>query len=145
MEPRPAYLVKQGRREALDTVRRAVAQPGDPVVSDDNPLGLPLDANGQVPTLKLVTLQENRGLERHVQCNDFCRFLANREEYVQAFNRLPQPHQIEALLLQEEWKDQPDIVKKHYLRHPDYRWFRALQRAISEDRVDNTIKREATL
>ena len=120
MEPPMAHVVKQGRRDALDAVRRAVAQPGDPVVSDDNPLGLPLDANGQVPTLRLVTLQGNGDLERRVQCNDFCRFLANREEYVQAFNRLPQPQQIAALLLQEEWKDQPDIVKECYLRAPDY-------------------------
>ena len=44
MEPPPAYVVEQGRWEGLDTVRRAVAQPGDPVVNDNNPLELPLDA-----------------------------------------------------------------------------------------------------
>ena len=53
MELPLAYMVKQRRREALDAIRSAIAQPGDPVVSDDNSLGLPLDANGQVPTLRL--------------------------------------------------------------------------------------------
>ena len=46
MEPPPADVIEQGRREALDGVRRAVAPPGDPVVNDNNSLGLPLDANG---------------------------------------------------------------------------------------------------
>ena len=56
MEPPLADMIEQGRWEALDAVRRAVAQPGDPVVDNDNPLGLPLDANGRAPTLRLVTL-----------------------------------------------------------------------------------------
>ena len=63
MEPPLAYVVEQGRWKALDAVRRAVAQPGDPVVSDNNPLGLPLDENGQVPTLRLATLQ-GKGAQR---------------------------------------------------------------------------------
>ena len=34
------------RKDALDAVRRAVASPSNPVASDSNPLGLPLDADG---------------------------------------------------------------------------------------------------
>ena len=56
IESPSAYMVKQGRKDALDTVRRAVASLRNPVVSDSNPLGLPLDSNSQAPTLRLVTL-----------------------------------------------------------------------------------------
>ena len=115
MEPLPADVIEQGRREALDAVRRAVAPPGDPVVNDDNPLGLPLDENGQAPTLKIVIIPGNKAPERIVWCNNLCRFLANREEYIQAFNQLPQHHQIAVILIQEDWEDQPDITKDRYL------------------------------
>ena len=57
MEPPPADGIEQGRREALNTVRRVMAQPGDPVIDNNNPLGLPLDANGQAPMLRIVTPQ----------------------------------------------------------------------------------------
>ena len=60
MEPLPAYMVEQGRQDALDAVRRAVASPRNPVASDDNPLGLPLDADGQAATLRLVTIKETK-------------------------------------------------------------------------------------
>ena len=56
MEPPPADVIEQGRREALDAVRRAIAPPGESVVDDDNPLGLPLDENGRAPKLKIVTI-----------------------------------------------------------------------------------------
>ena len=46
IESPPAYMVEQGRQDALDTVRRTVASPRNPVASDNNPLGLPLDADG---------------------------------------------------------------------------------------------------
>ena len=59
MEPPPDDIIEQEKREALDAVRRAVAQPGVPVVSDNNPLGLPLDANSRAPRLRIVTLPGN--------------------------------------------------------------------------------------
>ena len=64
MEPPPAYVVEQGRREALDAVRRHMAQPRDPVVDDHNPLGLPLDDNGRAPKLKIVTIPGDEAPER---------------------------------------------------------------------------------
>ena len=72
MEPPPAYVVEQGRQEALDTVRRHMAQPGDPVVYDDNPLRLPLDENGRAPKLKIVTIPGDEAPERIARCNNLC-------------------------------------------------------------------------
>ena len=85
-----AQVIEQERQAVIDVVRRTVAPQGDPMVSDSNPLGLPLDSNGQAPTLRLVTIQGDEVRERRMQCNAFCTFLANRPEYVQAFNRLLQ-------------------------------------------------------
>ena len=120
MEPLPANMIEQGRREALNAVRRAIAQQGDPVVNNDNPLGLPLDENGRAPTLRIVRLPQNEAQERIIWCNNLCQFLANREEYVKAFNRLPQHHQMAVILIQEDWEDQPDIAKDCYLRALEY-------------------------
>ena len=64
---------------------------------------------------------------------------------MQAFNSLPQQHQIAVLLLQEEWEDRPHLVKEWFLRAPIPQRYKALQRATSDDGVENTIKREATL
>ena len=122
----PAHLVEQGRQDTLDAVRMAVAPPGDPVASDSNPLGLPLDADSQAAMLRLVTIQGDEMRERRVQCNTFCTFLANREEYMQAFNSLPQQHQIAVLLLQEEWGDRPHLVKERFLRAPIPQRYKAL-------------------
>ena len=105
MEPPPTDVIEQGRQEALDTVRRDVALQGEPVVDNENPLGLPLDENGRPSKLKIVTIPRDKALERFVRCNNLCRFLANREEYIQAFNQLPQHHQIAMVLIQEDWED----------------------------------------
>ena len=51
----------------LNAVRRTVAPPGDPLASDSNPLGLPLDANGQATTLRLVTIQGDEERERRIR------------------------------------------------------------------------------
>ena len=85
-----AQVIEQERQAVIDVVRTLVTPQGDPMVSDSNPLGLPLDTNGQAPTLRLVTIQGDEVRERRIQCNAFCAFLANRPEYVQAFNSLPQ-------------------------------------------------------
>ena len=79
-------MIEQGKQEALNAVRRAVALPGEPVVDNDNPLGLPLDENGRAPKLKIVTIPGDKAQERIARCNNLCRFLANREEYIQVFN-----------------------------------------------------------
>ena len=116
LEPPPADVIEQERRKAIDTVRRAMAQPGVPMANKDNLLGLPLGADGQAPTLKIVALEGEGAKVRRVLCKRFCNFLATWEEYVQVFNQFPQHQQIAAILMQEEWEDQPNIVKDHYLR-----------------------------
>ena len=60
MEAPPAYMVKQGRQDALATIRRTIASPRIPVVSDSNPLGLPWDADGQPAKPRLVTIQGDK-------------------------------------------------------------------------------------
>ena len=100
--PPSPEVVAQERWEALDTVRRTMAHPGLPLASDNNPLGLPLDADGQVPTLR-ITAPEGEGVKaRNTQCTSFCEFLNSQEGYVQAFNRLLQYKQKVAILIQEE-------------------------------------------
>ena len=118
LETPPAHVIQQGRQDAITTVRRTVASPRIPAVSDSNPLGLPWDADGQPAKPRLVTIQGDEMQERHVRYNTFCTFLVNREEYVQAFNSLPQQHQIAVLLLQEEWEDRPHLVKERFLWAP---------------------------
>ena len=84
--PPSPEVVAQERREALDAVRRIMANQGLLLASADNPLGLPLNANGQVPTLRIMA-PEGEGIEvRDTQCTNFCRFLGSQEGYVQAFN-----------------------------------------------------------
>ena len=80
IESPPDDVIEQERREALNTVRRAVAQPGVPVANEDNPLGLPLGADGQAPTLRIVAPEGEGAQARRVLCERFCKFLATREE-----------------------------------------------------------------
>ena len=108
----PAYMIKQGRQDAITTVRRTVALPRIPAVSDSNPLGLPWDADGRPAEPRLVTVQGDKRQDRHIRCNAFCTFLANRPEFVQAFNAFPHVHQIVALLLHEPWEDTPHLIKE---------------------------------
>ena len=54
--------VAQGQREAIDTVRRVMANL--PPVSGENPLGLPLDGEGQVPS---INVQEIPGEDRQAR------------------------------------------------------------------------------
>ena len=77
-----AHVIEQERQAVIDVVRRTVTPQEDPVVSDSNPLGLPLDTNSQAPTLRLVTIQGDKVRERRIQCKAFCAFHANRPEYV---------------------------------------------------------------
>ena len=116
-----------------------------PWSANSNPLGLPLDSNGQAPTLRLFTIQGDKVRERRMWCNAFCTFLANRPEYEQAFNRLSQQQWLAVLLLQEEWEDRPHLVKERFLRAPSPQCCRVLQIAVSDEGVKNTLEREADL
>ena len=59
--PLPDQVV-QGQREAVDTVRRVMANL--PPVSWEIPLGLPLDGEGKVPS---INMQEIPGEERQAR------------------------------------------------------------------------------
>ena len=98
----PAHVVEQGRQEAIEAVRRTIAPLGDPVASDSNLLVLSWHEDGQPTILRLVIIKGDKMQERRIRCNTLCTFLANRQEFVQAFSNLSQKHQIAALLLQEE-------------------------------------------
>ena len=78
----PAHVVEQGKQEAIEAVRRTIAPMGDHVARDSNPLGLPREATGQLTELRLVTIQGDERQDRHIHCNTFCTFLANRQELV---------------------------------------------------------------
>ena len=95
----PAHIVEQGKREAIEAVRRAIAHSGAHMVRDNNPLGLPQGKDGRPPELRVVSLQGAEGRERHIRCNAFCTYLANQSVLVQAFNGLSHVHQILTLLL----------------------------------------------
>ena len=79
-----------------------MAQPGVPMANKDNLLGLPLGADGQAPTLKIVALEGEGAKVRRVLGKRFCNSLATWEEYVQVFNQLPQDQQIAVILKQED-------------------------------------------
>ena len=108
----PAHIVEQGKKEAIEAVRRTIAHTGSPVVRHNNPLGLPQEKDGQSTELRVVSLQGDEGRERQIHCNAFCTYLANKLELVQAFNGLPHVHQIFALLLHEPQEDRPPLVKE---------------------------------
>ena len=95
----PAHIVEQGKREAIEAVRRAITHSGSHMARDNNPLGLPQEKDGRPTKLRVVSLQGEEGRERHIRCNAFCTYLANKPELVQAFNGLSHVHQIFALLL----------------------------------------------
>ena len=79
-----------------------------------------------MPTL-MITAPEGEGVEaRNTLCMSFFEFLNSQEGYVQAFSQLPQHQQIVAILIQEEWKDQPDLIKDRYLRTSDGLWTKAI-------------------
>ena len=69
--------VAQGQREALDAVRRVMANL--PPVSEENPLGLPLDRDDPVPS---INMQEIPGEDREARFdrgNQFYRYLDGRD------------------------------------------------------------------
>ena len=42
----PAHVVEQGKREAIEAVRRMITHTGSPMARDNNPLGLPQEKDG---------------------------------------------------------------------------------------------------
>ena len=112
--------VVQGQREAVDTVRRVMANL--PPVSGENPMRLPLDGEGQAPSINVEEIPEEERQARFDRGNQFCRYLNGREGWVAAFDRLSHFHQILALLLAENIKHHPQVVRDRFLSfNGDYR------------------------
>ena len=105
--------VAQGQREAVDAVRKAMANL--PPVSGENPLGLPLDGEGQVPSINVQEIPGEERQARFDQENQFCRYLNRRDGWVAAFDGLSHFHQILAVLLAENIEQQPNLVKDSFL------------------------------
>ena len=145
VEAPPAYMVKQGRQDALATIRRTITLPRIPAFSDGNPLGLPWDADGQPVKLRLVAIQGDGSQERHIRCNAFCTYLANQSELVQAFNSLSHPQQVFALLLHEPREDEPHSVKDWFLRATGPQRHAVWQETIGGDGALERVQRESKL
>ena len=112
--------VAQGQREAVDAVRRVMANL--PPVPRENPLGLPLDREGQVPSSNIQEIPGEERQARFDRGNQFCRYLNGREGWVAAFDRLPHFHQILAIILAENVNQHPHVVKDRFLSfNNDYR------------------------
>ena len=76
--------VAQGQTEALDAVRRVMANL--PPVSGENSLGLPIDREGRAPSIKVEEILGEERQARLERGNQFCRYLAGRAEWVAAFD-----------------------------------------------------------
>ena len=111
----PAHMVERGKREAIEAVWKAIAHAGAHVDRGHNPAGVPPGQDERPKELKVVLLPGEGGRERHVRCNTFCTYLANRSELVQAFNSLSHLHQVVALLLHKPKEDEPHSVKEWFL------------------------------
>ena len=61
-------MAAQERQEALDAVRRAMANQELPLASTDNPLGLPPNDDRQVPSLRVMALEGEERDMRNTQC-----------------------------------------------------------------------------
>ena len=103
----------RGQREAVEAVRRDIAN--RPPVSGENPLGLPLDREGQVPSIAVEEIPGEDRQARFNQENRFCEYLAGRNVWVAAFDSLPHFHQILAILLAENIEQQRLVVKDCFL------------------------------
>ena len=82
--------VARGYREAVDTVRQVMASL--PPVSGENPLGLPLDREGQAPSINVEEIPGEERQARFDRGNQFCRYLNGRDGWVAAYDRLSHIH-----------------------------------------------------
>ena len=108
MGPSPEQVAR-GQREVLEAVRRVMANL--PPVSGENPLGLPLDEQGRAPSINVEEIPGEERQARFDRGNRFCGYLNGRDGWVAAFDRLPHFHQILAIILAENVKQHPHVVK----------------------------------
>ena len=76
--PPSPEVAAQERQEALDAVRRAMANQELPLASTNKPLGLPPNYDRQVATLRITALEGEEHDVRNTQCMNFCRFLVSQ-------------------------------------------------------------------
>ena len=123
----PAHMVERGKREAIEAVRKAIAHAGAPVDKGHNQAGVSPEQDERPKELRVVSLPGEGGRERHIRCNTFCTYLANRSEQVQAFNSLSHIHQVVVLMLHKPKEDEPHSVKEWFLRATGPQWHAAWQ------------------
>ena len=85
----PAHIIAEGKREAIEAVRKVTTHSRAHMVRDHNSAGLPRGKEGRSIELRVVSLQGEEGRDRHIRCNTFCTYLANQPELVQAFKASP--------------------------------------------------------
>ena len=141
----PSHIVEKGKREAIEVVRRTIAPAGAHLDKGHNLIGVSLGQGDRPKELQVVSLPGEGGLERHVRCNAFCAYLANRVELVQAFNSLLHLHQIVALLLHEPEEEDPHSVKEWFLRATGPQRQAAWQAAMGQDGALEKVLKESKL
>ena len=135
--------VASGQREALETVRRVMANL--PPVSGENPLGLLLDGEGRAPSINVEEILGKERQARLEQGNQFCRYLDRRAEWVAAFDRMPHFHQILVVLLAENIEQHPQVVRDRFLSaNSEYRIL-AISRSAHSKTIASTVTKEAEL
>ena len=85
--------------------------------SQENPLGLPGDAQGQVHQLRIDTLKGNDQDLRYNACAVFCGILNTLPNGATSFNNLTQPQQIIAVRIREEQQGSHRVLE-YFLRAP---------------------------
>lgn len=133
MALQPAHLVKQGKKDAIEAVRRVTSQFRAQTVRHHNPLGLPQGKEGRLLKLRVVLLPGTEERERHIWCIALCTYVANQPELTLAFSGLSHVHQVLVLLLTEPREDQPHAVKEGFLQATGPQWHAAWQAAIGKD------------
>ena len=116
-----------------------------PSVSGENPLGLPLDEQGGVPS---ITMEEIPRKERQASFdggNRFCEYLNGRNGWVAAFDGLSHFHQILAILLADNIDQQPNLVKDRFLTVDDNCRPLAITRSIHSATISSAVTKEAEL
>ena len=78
-----------------------------PLASVENPLGLPLDEQGQAPSIAVEDLPEEGRQARLEQGTRFREYLNGRDLWIAAFNRLTHFQQVLAVILTDTLNSTP--------------------------------------
>ena len=85
--------------------------------SQNNPLGLSRDDQGQVHQLQLYARNREGRDKRLTACAALCSLLNGQEKYTTVFNSLTYPQQVIVTQIREDAREQnPHRVLDHYLR-----------------------------